>query len=126
MTHAWAVLLGSLALLATSGSSAEVLCNAELSGGIYTPEITWNLKHKHTMQPICGGEGAESTTCLVAFEGEYVLEKLDAFGDGWHGESITFSKPNAQGDCSYLLPSGSVETETILGQQIYACCNPTA
>merc|ERR1719160_904776 len=87
--------------------SSCVVDTVEMTTQTWGSEITW------TLGDCSGGPYDWDSTvtedcCLTA--GEYTLECIDSFGDGWHGATITIDDTTYCGD----FTSGYSQTETVV------------
>ena len=71
-----------------------VTVNYSVGGGAWDSEISWDLLDAAGVS-VAGGL-APVTGALCLLPGDYTLNMIDAFGDGWNGGSATFT--NGLGD----------------------------
>jgi hypothetical protein len=87
----------AFALLFSTGAwsqcaEGEIAVDYAIGGGSYTSEISWILNNSDGTTIFSGGPGtagAAGTECLTP--GEYTFIGTDSYGDGWNGNSATFS-----------------------------------
>jgi hypothetical protein len=87
-----------------------VTTSYSIGGGSWDSEISWNLLLGDSLV-LSGNAPTSGEVCLAA--GDYTLEMIDAFGDGWNGASATFT--DGLGDVMGFagLDGGSFGTATI-------------
>lgn len=87
-----------------------VTTSYSVGGGSWDSEISWNLLLGDSLV-LSGNAPTSGEVCLPA--GDYTLEMIDSFGDGWNGAGATFT--DGLGDVMGFagLSGGSFGTATI-------------
>ena len=78
-------------------------CGLRVGGGSWDSEISWSLVDAGDTA-LSGGAPSTGSVCLP--EGDYTLNMVDAYGDGWNGGSASFT--DGLGDVG--LTAGTLET----------------
>ena len=73
------------------------------SSGSYAGEITWNIKRSDGTAVINGTPSTNIGTQNVSateltYDGSYVLNMIDSYGDSWNGASIIVSSTDSSGN----------------------------
>ena len=88
-----------------------VTVNYTVGGGAWDSEITWSIVDADSVVVASGAAPAASSVCLA--EGDYTLNMIDAYGDGWNGASASFSDALGGDFGTFTLESDTLGTATI-------------
>ena len=91
--------LGEGDLITTCTDLNQQYCGTlSVSSGSYASEVSWNIQGS-SGTVANGGAPYSAEICLNL--GDYTVNMIDSYGDGWNGSSLSFS------GSSFTLPSGS-------------------
>ena len=88
-----------------------VTVNYTVGGGAWDSEITWSIVDADSVVVASGAAPAASSVCLA--EGDYTLNMIDSYGDGWNGASASFSDALGGDFGTFTLESDTLGTATI-------------
>ena len=106
-----------------------------VSGDFYPSEINWNVIDADGNELLSGGSpiGVDDAVMACLADGEYTLNMIDLYGDGWNGDFFTMWTVDADGvytaAFTATLNSGASGTATfVVGEDtnIYGCMDQTA
>ena len=122
-----ATALGAFALLFSTGAwgqcaDGEIAVDYTIPTTNYPSEVSWQLNDEAGNNLFSGLSGEAGTWCLVA--GNYTFIGSDSYGDGWDGQSATFTWGGVTTEVT--VATDVVSIDLAVSAEVSGCTDPAA